>query len=159
MGHDCRDGRVGALDDGDQTDVGGALEIRRETGDVMRTANDHRPGAAGSRHLGGAIERTQCKPRPGQALAVPHLRGCAAAAHARLARRRHPAIDDLVEIGRKQRQPVRRVSEQVAVEQHIGDVPRDVVAHASVLEEVARENTQLIGAIAPRNFVVLHREG
>ncbi len=48
----------------------------------------------------------------------------------RLARLRHRALLDLGEVGGEQREAVRRVAEEVASDEHVGDVAGDVVAHA-----------------------------
>jgi NTP pyrophosphatase (non-canonical NTP hydrolase) len=40
---------------------------------------------------------------------------------------------------RGEREAVRRVAEQVAVDEHLGDVARDVVAHARAHEQRVRE--------------------
>ena len=52
-----------------------------------------------------------------------------------LAGLRHRALLDLAEVGREQREAVRRVPEEVAGDQHVGDVARDVVAHADAAQE------------------------
>ena len=47
---------------------------------------------------------------------------------------RHRALRELVEVRRGEREAVRRVAEQVAVDEHVGDVARHVVAHAGAHE-------------------------
>ena len=46
---------------------------------------------------------------------------------------RHRALLDLAEVGREQRESVRRVAEQIAGDEHVGDVACDVGAHAGAL--------------------------
>ena len=47
-----------------------------------------------------------------------------------------------------QREAVRRVPEQIALDQHVRDVARDVVAHAGAHEERAREYRERPRAVA-----------
>ena len=45
---------------------------------------------------------------------------------------------------------MRGVAEQVAVDEHRGDVARDVVAHAGAREQCVRKGDERIGAVAVR---------
>ena len=85
---------------------------------------DDGAGAVGGGHRRGGVERAQRQPRPRQPAAVPRLHGGARVDDLRLAGLRHRALLDLGEVRREQRQAVRRVAEQVAVDQHGGDVAR-----------------------------------
>ena len=58
------------------------------------------------------------------------------------------AVGDLVQVRRQQREPVRRVSEQVAVDEDRRDVGGDVVANAGTLEQRLRKTAQCLGAVA-----------
>ena len=64
-----------------------------------------------------------------------HVLGKPADDDFRLARFRHAAPIDLVEIGREKAEAMGRVTEEIAVEQHVGDVSRDVRPHPGALEQ------------------------
>ena len=86
--------RVGALDDRDESALGGAKQIGGKTGDVVRAADDDRAGAVDVRHRRRCVERAQREPRPGQPLPVPQL--CS-----------RPRADDLRRAGLRHAAPAR----------------------------------------------------
>ncbi len=126
---------IRAFDDHGQALVGRALQIRGEAGDVMRAADDDGAGAALARHRRGALERRAASATGRAGARRPRFPRGAAPDDLRLARFRHRALVDLGEIRREQREAVRRVAEQVGVEQDVGDVARDVGAHAGAIEQ------------------------
>ena len=65
-------------------------------------------------------------------------------------------MSELVEVRREQRETVRRMTEEVAVEQYAGDVRGDVAREARALQQRAREDAQVLGRV-PRVRPVAHR--
>ncbi len=122
----------------------------------MRTADDDGAGTALARHDRRRGERAQGEPRPGQPVAIPGLRGEPTHQHRRLTGSGHPVVSELVEVRREQRETVRRMTEQVAVEQYAGDVRGDVAREARALQQRAREDAQVLGRVA-RVRLVAHR--
>ena len=109
----------------------------REAGDVMRAADDDRcrcrapppssPRASSARSVSHG---------PGRRLPVPRLRRRARIDDRRLARSSPCGRFSIsVEIRREQREAVRRVAEEIAGDEHVGDVARDVGAHAGALRQ------------------------
>jgi hypothetical protein len=156
-----RDGHhrwIRALDHRDEALISRALEIRGETGDVVRAPDGNAAGAALPRHASGRVERAPGEPRSGQAIAVPDLRGGPAGDHRGLTGLRHSVVRQLVEIQREQRETVRRVAEQVTVEQHVGDIARDVGARPP-LDQRLGELAQLLGPVPDRSFIARRHGG
>jgi len=114
----------------------------------MRAADDHRARAARERHVRCRVEGAQRDPRTRQSRAVPRLNRRAHAANDGLPRLGHGALVDLGQVGREQREAVRRVAEEIAVEENGSDVVSDVVAHAGAREQGVRERREIVGAIA-----------
>ena len=86
----------------------------------------------------------------GQAAPVPGLRGGPLADDLRLAGLGHGPLLDFREVGPEQREPVRAVPEQIAVDEDDGNVARDVVSHACTREERVRKSNECIGSVAER---------
>ncbi len=142
------DGGVRALDQGDQALVGGALQVRGETGDVMRMPDYDGARATLPRHGGGCLERTQRQPGAGKPLTVPGLDSAPTRDDRRFAAPGHPVVHKLVEIRREQGEAVRGVPEQIAIDEHVGDVAGHVAAHLRALEQRARECAQIRRSVA-----------
>ena len=150
MGHDRGHRRIRAFDDRDQSLLGRTTQICGETRDVVRMANHNGAGAAHARHCRRTVERAQCQPRTGKALAIPHFRGPVPTSHFRLAILGHPSFGELFQIRREQRQAVRRVPEKIGIEQHIGHIPRDVGAHSRVRGQFECEVAQIVDTVTRR---------
>ncbi len=63
-------------------------------------------------------------------------------------RLRHRTLLELAQVGRAASATARRVPEQIALDQHVRDVARDVVAHAGAHEERPREFRERPRAVA-----------
>ena len=88
------------------------------------------------------------EPGARQPLPVPCLRDGCRVDDCRRARLRHSPLRELVEIVGEQRQTVRRVSHQVAVDQHGADIGGDVVAHADPQQQLDRVRAERRGVVA-----------
>ena len=141
--------RIDAVDERDETPLRGALRVRGEARDVVRAADHDRSRTLRRRHRLRGVDCTQREPRARQPLPVPGLRGLRCVDRDRLAGLAHPIVCDLVEVAGQQREAVRRVAHQVAVEQDRGGIARDVAAHT-------RGEQQRIGVRAKRFGGVTH---
>ena len=117
---------------------------------MVRTPDDYGAGAARRGHCHGALECAQREPRSGQSFAVPIFGGSAAIEHVGCARLGHATVGQFVEVGREQRQAMRRVPEQVRIEQHRRNVDCDVGARTRAFEQRPRELSKRFGAVAKR---------
>ena len=80
--------------------------------------------------------------------AIPRLRRGARVHYRRLARFGHRSAFDFLEVGPEQREAVRGVAEEIAGDENIRDVPRDVGAHAGAFEERVGEGDEAVAGNA-----------
>ena len=113
----------------------------------MRASNHDGAGTAHARHRRRTVERAQRQPRTGKSLAIPHFRGPVPTSHLRLAVLGHPSFDELLEIRREQRQAMRRVSEEIGIQQHLGDISGDVGAQSRVRCQFECEVAEIVDPV------------
>ena len=146
---------IGARDDRHQVAIGHALHVGGQARDVMRAADDDGAACRTSFAIAAAASSARSVSHgPGQPVAIPGLHGRPRVDDARLARLRHRALLDLAQVRREQREAVRGVAEEVAVDEDRRDVTRDVVAHAGAREQSGRVCNEIGGGMARR----AHRE-
>ena len=136
------------MDECHRAAIGCAFQVRGETGDVMRASDHDGARAVHPGHRERGIERATYEPGARQPLPVPRLRDGCRVDDCRCARLRHSPLRELVEIIGEQRQTVRRVSHQVAVDQHGADIGGDVVAHADPHQQLDRVRAERRGIVA-----------
>ncbi len=147
-GRDADIGRIRAGDDGEAAAVGATPQEGGEATDVMAAPDGDRRHAVARGALDGEIDGARRQPHAGQRLAIPGHRGAAISHHIRLAARRHGTAGELLEIGRREVQPVRRVPERIGLDEKLGDDGGFIRLQAARREQGGGEADQLGDAIA-----------
>jgi hypothetical protein len=114
----------------------------------MGAADDDRAGAVGSRHASRRVERAQRQPGTGQATPIPGLRGRARVDDERLAGLRHRVLFDLGKVRGEERKSVRRVSQEIAGDEHVADVTGHLAVEAGAFEQRSRECDERFNGVA-----------
>lgn len=116
----------------------------------MASADDDRHNWVSEDAIARRGDRLLDEPVSWKAAAIPRKARAEIGDHLGIARGCEPPFFDLYEVAGELIQPVRIVTQQIGLDEHVCHCPRAIARHPCWLEESRREDHQLVGAVPNR---------